>query len=315
MDLTFRQIEYIVALQHSSSLSEAAKQLFVSQPALSQNLQKLEEELGVKLLDRRTHPIALTSAGMIFAEEGQKLLQMRDQMMQKMRNQQTGRRETFRLGISPFYSKYYLPILYPFLHEHYPALRLEVAEEISTRLEEMMIAGKIDLCFVPAEPKNPRLVYEEVCMEEILLAAPPDSLLMHYAIPSSGLPYLDLKWVRDEAFIMLKSEQKFSHMCSTLLMSANIHPNVLYETMNWDTVHIMIANGMGVGFIPEVLLGAKVTNARPQYFRIANQKSVRTYTAAYCRDREINPYVKPIIDMFRTSVHAFQDTYHKFELA
>lgn len=310
MEITFRQIKYLLAVQRCRSLSEAARQLYISQPALSQTMKQMEEELGFQLIDRSARPLTLTPIGKMMAEDGQKLLDQREEMMNRLRRQTSSQQVTLRLGISPFYSKYYLPQLYRHLAERYPYLTLDVTEAISVQLEGMMLAGKLDLCFVPVEPKNPKLQYEEVCMEEILLAAPAGSMLERYAIPSSGLPYLDLKWTRDENYIVLSPEQKFSRMSNELLSHIGAPPRIVHQTMNWDTVHILAACGLGVGFIPEVLYGTPSTGKRPLYFRIANQKAVRSYAVAYCKHAELSSLARMTVDVFHDLVRALQASYH-----
>ncbi|MEG0271333.1 MAG: LysR family transcriptional regulator, partial [Clostridia bacterium] len=210
--ITFRQIECVQAIYDTGSLSKAAQKLFVSQPALSQSLKKLETELGALLFDRATQPLKLTAAGEIFVREGRELLLQREQMTNRLCAHTSTRNETLRLGISPFYSKYYLPILYPYMAQHYPTVQLKITEAISIELEALTLEDQIDLCFVPSEPQNPKLQYETVCVEEILLAAPPHSRLERYAIPSTGLPYIDLKQTAGENYIILKPEQKFCQL-------------------------------------------------------------------------------------------------------
>lgn len=309
MHLTFRQIECITTIHEAGSLSEAAKRLFISQPALSQSLKKLEGELGVPLFKRDSHPLKLTPAGELFLQEGRSLLLQRQHMEETLRAHAANCEETLRLGISPFYSKFYLPILYPYILQNFPSLHLEVTEAISVDLEAMILDNRLDLCFVPVEPRNPRLTYEPVCMEEILLAAPPHSNLERWAMPSSGLPYLDLKYTANENYIVLKPQQKFSAMNQELFSLIGSQPRVVYQTLNWDTVHILISSGMGVGFIPEVLYGAAPSQVRPCYFRIANQKTVRVYAVAYRKKTVPSPIARSVINVFRTSVHAFQSSY------
>lgn len=309
MPLTFRQIEYIVTIHEAGSLSEAAKRLFISQPALSQSLKKLETDLGVSLFNRDSHPFKLTPAGEQFLQEGRALLLQRQQMEDNLRAHAKNCEETLRLGISPFYSKFYLPILYPYILQRFPSLHLEVTEAISVELEALVLDNRLDLCFVPVEPRNPRLTYEPVCMEEILLAAPPHSHLERWATPSPGLPYLDLQHTANENYIVLKPQQKFSAMNRELFSLIGAQPRIVYQTLNWDTVHILISSGMGVGFIPEVLYGSAPAKARPCYFRIANQKTVRVYAVAYRKNSTLSPMARSVMNVFRTSVHAFQSSY------
>ena len=315
MAITFKQIEFVLAIAEAGSLSKAAQKLYISQPALSQTLKKLESELGTPLFERAGQSMKPTPAGKILLADGQEIINDRQRMVFRLRAQASVETSTLRLGISPFYSKYYLPIIYPYMSQRYPSVRLLVTEAISIELEALTADGEIDLCFVPSEPQNPKLQYETVCMEEILLAAPAESRLNKFATPSTGLPYIDLKHTAEENYIILRPEQKFSALNTVLLSLVSPSPNIIFQTLNWDTVHFLIASGMGVGFIPEVLYGNAPTGTRPYYFRIANQKTVRVYAAAYRKNTVLSPVARSMVDVFRTSVHEFQSSYRNHGLS
>ena len=146
----------------------------------------------------------------------------------------------------------------------------------------MVIDGELDLCFVPLEPQNPRLNYEIIHVEEILLAVPPQHLLHAHATVSTGAtPYIDLSLFAQEPFIALKPVQKFNSMNERLCSAAGFTPHVVYETLNWDTVKRLAANGIGVGFVPDILRAASMYNRRPKYYRLMGMDTSRAYAVAY----------------------------------
>ena len=111
--MDFKALEYICAISEAKTISQAAKNLFISQPALSQFLSKLERELGTPIFDRSGNMMTLTSAGEILVRDGSKLLLSRNEMLHRVAELSDERAETLRFGVSPFYSKYYLPLLFP----------------------------------------------------------------------------------------------------------------------------------------------------------------------------------------------------------
>ncbi|MBR4039917.1 MAG: LysR family transcriptional regulator [Clostridia bacterium] len=300
--MTFKTIEYVIAVHDSGSFSRAAQNLFVSQPALSQAIAKAERELGVEFFVRDTHSLRLTAAGELLVREGRELLAKRNELKTRISGLSAARNETIRLGISPFYSKYYLPAVLPYFRRHFPSVSLEITEEISVVMEQQVIDGMLDFCFVPLYPQNPRLSYEVIHVEEILLAAPRDSAVCTYATPSSGLPYIDLRYLANEPFIGLKSIQKFNEMSDNLCSQAGFKPHIVYETLNWDTVSMLVASGMGVGFVPDVLLNHSSSEKGPQYYHLLGLDALRPYAVACKRGSTLSPLAIQLVEIFKSNI-------------
>lgn len=188
-----------------------------------------------------------------------------------------------KIGISTFYSNCYLPKILPAFQSQYPSIHLEIIEESSNVLEELASAGKVDFSMIPAPLDNKQLDSQVIYQEQILLALPPNHLLSRQITPalSSGLPFIDLALVKDEPFIFLKKHQKFTRMGMQLCRQAGFTPNIVFETGNWNTIHSLVATGMGVGFIPEILSETSTNERRPVYYRIMADNTTRPYVIAY----------------------------------
>ncbi len=304
--MTFKTIEYVIAVHDANSFSRAAQNLFISQPALSQAIAKAERELGVEFFARDTHAVRLTAAGELLVREGRELLRQRNELRTRISGLSAARNDVIRLGISPFYSKYYLPAVLPYFSRYFPSVRLEITEEISVVLEQQVIDGMLDLCFVPLNPQNPRLNYEVVHVEEILLAVPQNSPISAYATPSPNLPFIDLKYLENEPFIALKPIQKFTDMSRSLCAQAGFKPRVIYETLNWDTVNLLAASGIGVGFVPDVLHSRLPSEHGPQYYRLLGLDTLRPYAVACKKGAEFSPLARQLVEIFKNNIRTGQ---------
>lgn len=281
--MQLRDIQYVVTVAHESSFSKAAQALFISQPALSQSIKRLENELNIRLFIRENNSIRLTAAGKIFVADGIEILRMSNALRTKMSEIINLRDCNLKIGISTFYSNCYLPKILPAFRSQYPSIHLEIIEESSNVLEELASAGKVDFSMIPAPLDNKQLDSQVIYQEQILLALPPNHLLSRQITPalSSGLPFIDLALVKDEPFIFLKKHQKFTRMGMQLCRQAGFTPNIVFETGNWNTIHSLVATGMGVGFIPEILSETSTTERRPVYYRIMADNTTRPYVIAY----------------------------------
>lgn len=273
--MNIRSFEYFITIAEKTTLSAAADALFVSQPALSQQIKKIEAEVGTQLFARKGHAMVLTPAGETFLVCARRIVQFYEAMQNEIRMLNDQEKDTVHMGISPFYSQYYLPNLIPeFLKEH-PQISIDIVEDISVNLEERLLKGDLDFCALPLYPKNELLEYETIFHEEILLAVPRDHPI-NSAYPDDALergkfPSIDLALVKNEYFIMLKKVQKFSSISMRLCEEEGFIPKIICETMNWETAHAMIAAGLGVGFVPKLLTGSVKDPERcPCYYQLAS---------------------------------------------
>ncbi len=295
--MDFKGLEYICAIAEAKTISRASKNLFISQPALSQYLSKLEHEIGTPIFLRSGNEMHLTSAGEILVRQGKNMLLERENMLAQVTNISRGQKEVLRFGISPFYSKYYLPPLLLHYRFHYPDVRLEVVEKSSTELEDAVLNGRLDLCFIPAEPMREGLVYQPIYFEEILIAVPPRHPVNAMAVPSPDIPYLDLTLLRDMPFIELIPQMKFSKMSQRILRHFSMTPDVIYETANWETVCMLVASGIGVGFLPRILIHKHLIE--PSFYRIFNIDSTRAYAVVYAKSTQLSPSELNLIHVFQ----------------
>ena len=141
--MDIREISYIIAIADKQSITAAAASLFISQPALSQALRRMEAEAGCKLFVRSGNMTVPTEAGRLLVERGRLILNARDKMLSDVRGVADGRHKTLRFGISPFYSKYYLPDVFRYYVQNLPGVKLEVVEKSSLDLERMVIEDEL----------------------------------------------------------------------------------------------------------------------------------------------------------------------------
>jgi len=160
----------------------------------------------------------------------------------------------------------------------------------------------LDFCCLPQDPEVEGLSYETICMEEILIALPPDSPLASHAIAASPLPFLNLEALEGQKIVRLKEIQKINKLLDPLLDKGNIKFKVAYETLDWDTVNIMIANGVGFGFVPDILYENKEDAGTPKYYRITDKGFLRRYSVAYKTGKTFSPLIRCIISLFKNTI-------------
>lgn len=300
--MNIKSFQYFTTIVDKPTLSAAAEELFISQSALSQQIKKIEEEMGAPLFERNGHTMTITPAGEVFLRGSHKILQIYESTKREIQITKTAAQETVHFGISPFYSQHYLPKLLPSFLSQHPEIKVELIEDISSVLEQKLLEGELDFCAIPIFPQNELLEYETIYQEEILLAIPrrhPLNDYYSYTTDGHHFPVIDVAMLKNESFIGLKKVQKFSHLGMRICEEAGFVPNTLCETMNWETAHMLIANGLGVGFIPKILVGS-ITDPEltPCYYQLPSNV-YRAYAIAKRAGSLLPPHALALIDCIR----------------
>lgn len=300
--MEFYEIQYFCTVCETGSISKAANVVHISQPALSQSIKKMEKELRANLFLRSSRPLVLTEVGKLVYLYGKQILDLKANLDGAISEVIHSDEVEIKVGMSPFYSKHYLPSVLSIIHEQFPNIRLTIVEDISDNQEKMLLSGDLDFCCLPQEPEVVGLSYETICMEEILLAVPGNSTLNQYAIPASPLPFLDLKHLDGQKMVTLKSVQKINSLLHPIFEASALKFQIVYETLDWDTVNIMIGNGMGIGFVPDVLFKSPEEESIPRYYRVIEKGFHRRYSIAYKSDKVFTPLERHLISVFKSSI-------------
>ena len=269
--------DYVKTIAKYGTISKAAEMLFISQPALSQSLNKLEKNLGVKLFIRQGNRMILTDAGAAFVEEGTSILQINERLKERLDFISSGKKEIVRLGLSRFYNK--LPaILQDFVTNH-PGVQFEITEGMTLDLETLFSKGELDLCIIPSSNFSSLHKHRTLFKEEILLVIPPNSSLNQYAIKNGDLPCYNLKYLKDSPFVSLTSNQRVYNLGIELCEKAGFKPQILCTVFGYDTLLMLVSMGLGVGFVSslqkETLL--RMPNPPKCYHILSDQPVTREY--------------------------------------
>lgn len=280
--ISLREIQYVAAVANEKSFSVAAKKLYVSQPALSQAIKRLEKKLDFKLFDRENGFVTPTTAGKAFLDGGASLMYMSRQFEDRMGSLTNLESTKLRIGISLFYGQYHLPNFLPRFTSQYPGVKVEMVEEQSAQLEELAFSDEVDFSMVPLPLNNKKLEYQVLHQEHILFAAPKSfPFLPNFSYPEAPeLPSINLSLAREEPFIFLKN-MRFTEMGLQICRNAGFNPNIRFETRSWSTVLAFIEHGLGVGLLSDALVYQSGGTHNINFYRILDQDARRPYAAVY----------------------------------
>ncbi len=263
-------------------------------------VKRLEQELGVVLFDRSTNSVKLSSAGEFFLSEGENILHLSTQLKEHMKNIALLKRGNIRIGISTFYSSYYLIKILPSFYHLHPGIHIDIVESTSSSLEEMALKDEVDFSLVPLPLRYEDSLECQILQQEQILFAIPSKSPLRARVKTSlsaDFPFIDLAEARDESFIFLKPQQRFYRMGIELCKNAGFTPKILYELTNWDAINTLVGAGMGVGFVPELVTERILKNScQAVYCRILNQPATRSYAVIYRKHKDFSPEAKDFIE-------------------
>jgi LysR family hydrogen peroxide-inducible transcriptional activator len=248
--VTLNELRYIVAVAHEKSFGRAAQRCFVSQPALSVAIQKLEEELGTRLFERGKSEITVTPVGARIVEQAQRVLEESArirEIAQAGRNPLVG---PLKLGLIFTIAPYLLPDLIPALHAIAPQMPLDIEENLTEQLEISLKSGRIDAAIV-ALPFSPPAIVTEFLYEEPFQVVVPKG--HKWAKRKSVNP----DELAGEHTILLAVGHCFRDQVLDACPELNRVDSHVSRTTSLETVRNMVASGLGVSVLPRDALTPK----------------------------------------------------------
>lgn len=293
MELTLKQLKYILVVAEEKSISKAAKKLFISQPSLSQIIIRAEQELGVQLFDRDKKPFAPTYAGCLVVEMAKKYFSMEMRLFRELsdiENEQAGR---LVIGASPTRGARVIPPIFAAFHAEYPKVELILKEERSSQLLDLLDAGEVDLAFVGHTTTET----DSVCLlkDRLMLVIPKPC---PYSIPLlDGQTEISLQHFSDVPFILLHKGQALRNLSDKVFETYRLHPKTAYETGYFNVAYNMVIHGLGCTFAPETL---RNTSSKVQFFAPDRGEYPYSLFLAWKKGQYLNSPTKRFIQLAKS---------------
>ena len=276
--MELRHARYFVAVAEELNFRRAAKLLHLAQPSLSTQIHRLEEDVGVQLLERDTHKVELTPAGRSFLEGCRRLLQDADNYTRTARRIARGQSVLLSIGFVPSLAHGLLPSILRLFRQRFPEVQLLLSEMDSTAQVEQIAGNRIDLGLIGLGlPKDiPELEIIVVAEERLVAAIPQDHPLAHKSRKS-----IPLRALANERFL-LGNTPVLNPWIIVLCQQAGFQPNVVRESGEPMTVLNYVAAGLGVTILPEQF--SRLVTAEVCFIPLARPTPGYRYCAARMRN-------------------------------
>jgi len=249
--ITLTQLTYITAVSQTRNFGRAAKACFVSQPTLSMQIQKLEEDLGVTLFDRSKKPVQPTALGQKIIEQAQRVLLESSRIEEIIKEEKGEISGEFRLGIIPTLSPYLLPLFLENFTTNYPAVNLIVEELQTKKIIKMLKEDKIDAGIL-VTPLNHQGIVEWPLFNDPFLAylSPKHPLLSLPKVSDKDLSLDDI-WLLNEGHCF---REQAIEICKRVKGKSSKNKNLIFESGNLETLKRLVDQKFGYTLLPSLAI-------------------------------------------------------------
>jgi LysR family hydrogen peroxide-inducible transcriptional activator len=290
--MELHQLRYFLAIVKTGSFSRAAESCHIAQPSLSQQILKLESELGERLFERKARSVHLTSAGEMFQERATKVLYELREAHREVRDAGGTPRGQVHLSALPTIAPYLLPKIIRGFARRCPDVAAIVHEETTDRAVRALENDEIDLALVSLPVISSRLETRALFREELLLVLPK----RHPLLRKRTLSAVDLE---PEKFIFMAETHCLGAQTLQFCNAKGFTPQISCRSAQMETVQALVAAGVGISMAPAM---ARASSARVSYRSLGEPRPARTIALLWKKSRHLSRAAVELRDYIQNTV-------------
>ncbi|KRL41093.1 MAG: LysR family transcriptional regulator [Liquorilactobacillus nagelii] len=291
-------LQYLDALLKHSNFTKAAKDLYISQPYLTQTIKRIEQELGVAIIDRQNQQLHLSEAGKIYYRYLEKQNAENAALSQQLARYTQTDQKILKLGVLSSLGSFLLPLFLPKFLTNHPHVKIVLVENPPAINEKLIINGELDFWLGQnPETVDPTLQLKTVGTEDYLAVIPDNSKLYDekkQQLPDGSIP---IKMLLHEPLVLSTTDSAIRHQVDALLSKYKITPNIIIESQNIVTAAELAAHGMGITIVP-ASVAKKITPGNYNFYYLPNHLISLRYFIAFQRIRTLSAPEKELIQAF-----------------
>ena len=301
-----QELEYIYAVYKAGSFSKAAENLYITQPALSMAVKKIEASIGMALFDRSSRPVQLTEAGKIYVAGIEKMLALDEDIKNQIHDIHELRKGSICIGGSHYINAYILPEAMTRFSAEYPGISIEVVEASSALLADMLSERLIDLTFSCNDDIITNFEHFPAFHDHILLAVSPEIMnlpcglsasdVLHGRHLDSECPVMSAEAMSELEYVLLSEGNNLHDRALTIFREVGITPRIKLEISQLATSYHLARAKFGAAFISDKMINDGEEGLK--FYRIDSQVTERQFYAVLPRREYTSRAVRAFIDTF-----------------
>ena len=245
--MNLRDLKYIVELARHQHFARAAEKSFVSQPALSMQIKKLEDELGVKIFERSQKNFLVTKVGEEIVKKAEIILREAEEIKNLSKNSKDPFASQFKLGAFPTLASYFFPKVVGKIHKKFPQLKLFLVEEKTEILIEKLKSGEIDAAMLASPILFDEFESKKIFTEDFFLAVPKN----HRLAKNKKIQIKDLK---NETLMLLEDGHCMRRQALEFCSKMHVFESQEFRASSLETLRQMVEIGGGITLMPEIAM-------------------------------------------------------------
>ena len=296
--MNMKQLRYVTVLSQYNNFTRAAEELGISQPSLSQYIKKIEKQIGAELFVRAGQDVRLTDAGNTYLEIGRKILNLENEMNNRMADISNDRFGTLTIGIAPYRCANLMPRVIGEFRKAYPHIKILISEQITSELKESAERGKLDLCISTLPIDEEKFKYEQVMREGTVLAVS-KKLCSEYVITEKSYETISIDRVKEIPFVSLPESQVMGRTLNEICDKRKLDLDIVVECQDLMAVHSMVEEGIGAALLPCSLVNRHESKEMNYYF-LEEVKEHRDIVVFYRQEQYLSKPMQKIIEILTT---------------
>ncbi|WP_407311484.1 LysR family transcriptional regulator [Desulfosporosinus sp. SB140] len=260
--MDIRQLVYFAEVVKRKGFSKAGEFLHITQPTISKMIKSMEDELGLTLLERSTKKVELTDIGEVVYKHALHIVQSMESLEAELDDVRQVQKGHIRMGLLPMIGYNFISRIIAEFQKLHPQITIQILENGAREVEHSISEGDIDLGIVV-------LPVSEAVFECLPVIEEHLKLLVHPTHRLANCQEIRLEELKDETFIFYPEDFALYYHIKEACLKAGFSPNVLYESSQWDFISEMVADNLGIAFLPDTIC-KKLDSSRIKVISLAS---------------------------------------------
>lgn len=292
--LNLTQLRTFLAVRKHLSYTRAAEEVYLSQPAVSRQIQQLERDLGVSLFEQIGKKLCVTDAGQTLAAQAQTLLSNLDRVAESVAAHQSLDTGRLRIGAGTTPGFYLLPQLLGRFHRQHPGIELDYAVDNSRAVEQMVLHNDVDLGFIGGPPSHDILLTEPIAKDEVVCFVGKSHKL-------AGSKSVSAKQLDGQTWIIRRHGSATRELFESWLSRSGCKIGRTIELGCPEAIRSIVAAGIGIGYLSSLAIAAELRGKRLKQLSVAGLKLTRTIHLVRHADKHLSPAIRKFLELVRST--------------
>ena len=283
-----RKLRIFYEVAEKLNMTEVAEKLYISQPAVSQTILELENELGIKLFDRINRRLYLTNEGEIFLNYVRRILNMYDDSIRSLKDINSLKTGKLKIGASTTIGIYILPDIIGKFTKAYKGIDTSIAIENTKLISDMILENSIDFAFVERPVYNEEIIKENFCNDELVFITSPEH-------PWSNKDKISIDEINKEKIIMREMGSGTREVFESYMTANNVNYNIAFELGNTEAIKKAVEAGLGISCISKRCIKNEINSNTLSWTKLKEFEIKRKLILIYHKDKFLSTLLKTFI--------------------